>query len=436
MARIHCLSERPNDADSRWRRQSCFSPWGTRSWFSGTCGLTSRLVVLLLCLLIAGTAGARHPLEPVDTSSPRATLESFLSVMEETGRRYHEYRDSPSPTTMDAVYQMRDKFSRFFDLSQVPPAARGEFSVETFMLLWEVIARLELPDLEEIPDTSLDKAGVEAGEQPQFWRIPHTEITIAWIEEETHRGEWLFSADTVSRARSFYEKTKELPYQRPVPVENVARFTQRMTGWMIPIAWVEALPDWANNPVLGQILWKWFAVLLLFGLAFAAVIAVYRWGRRRPWDGSPGSYLRYVSTPLTVLILAPLVDHFIIFQINVSGSAAGLPFYLIEVANSLAIIWLIWLTASLIAEAIIASPRVSFESLDAHMLRFAARSVGILAILVLMFRLAHDLGIPVYGLVAGAGVGGLAVALAARSTLENFMGTLNLYADRPTGSGR
>jgi MscS family membrane protein len=40
-------------------------------------------------------------------------------------------------------------------------------------------------------------------------------------------------------------------------------------------------------------------------------------------------------------------------------------------------------------------------------------------------------GIPVYGLVAGAGVGGIVVALAAKSTLENFMGALNLFADHP-----
>ncbi len=52
-----------------------------------------------------------------------------------------------------------------------------------------------------------------------------------------------------------------------------------------------------------------------------------------------------------------------------------------------------------------------------------------------VFKIVHNLGVPVYGLVAGAGVGGLAIALAARSTLENFMGTLNLYADRPVRVG-
>jgi MscS family membrane protein len=122
-------------------------------------------------------------------------------------------------------------------------------------------------------------------------------------------------------------------------------------------------------------------------------------------------------------------------QVNLTGAAVSVPDYLIEVVYGVAVVWLIWLTASWIAEAIIASPRISAESLDANLLRLAARAVGTVAALVLAFEVAHRVGIPVYGLVAGAGVGGLAVALAARSTLENFMGALNLFADHPVRVG-
>jgi len=396
----------------------------------------TRLVVLLLFLLIAGSAGALQPHEPADTSSPRATMASFLAFTEEAGRRYHEYRDSPTPATQDALFlEMRDRYTDVLDLSQVPPAARREAGVETFLLLWEVIARLELPDLEKIPDAPVDKAGDGKTEQPTRWRIPRTEITIARVEEGPRAGEWLFSPDTVNRARPFYERVRELPYQRPVLTENLSRASQLLTGWMIPMAWVEALPGWANTAVLGQVLWKWFALLLLFGLAFGAVIAVFRWGRRVPSDASLGAYLRRLSTPLAILVLAPVLGFLARYQINVSGSGAEAPDYLIEVAYGVAAVWIVWVSSNWIAGAIIASPRVSSESLDAHLIRLAARSVGILAILVLLFRLAQHVGIPVYGLVAGAGVGGLAIALAARSTLENFLGTLNLYADRPVRVG-
>lgn len=388
-------------------------------------------LALLMSSMIAGPAGARNPLEPLDTSSPRATFESFLAVIEESTERYYEYRDSPSPATMAALFRMRDRFKRLLDLSEVPPAAREEEGAETFRLLWAVIARLDLPERDEIPDAAVD----EESEPPTHWRIPGTEITIARVEEGARAGEYLFSADTVERARSFHEMVKELPYQRPVPLGDLSRMQQQITGWMIPMAWVETFPDWANTLILGQVLWKWLAVLLLFGLAVGAVIAVFRWSRRRPKNSSLRSYLRHLSTPLAILVLARLLDYFCSIQINTSGIAAEAPFYVIEVAQNVALIWLIWLTASWTAEAMIASPRVRPGSLDANLIRLAARTVGILAIIILLFHAAAAVGIPVYGLVAGAGVSGLAIALAARSTLQNFLGTLNLFADRPVRVG-
>ncbi|MGE4337950.1 MAG: mechanosensitive ion channel family protein, partial [Pigmentiphaga sp.] len=44
---------------------------------------------------------------------------------------------------------------------------------------------------------------------------------------------------------------------------------------------------------------------------------------------------------------------------------------------------------------------------------------------------ANEVGIPALGLIAGLGVGGIAVALASQSTIENLFGGLSLFADRP-----
>jgi MscS family membrane protein len=192
-----------------------------------------------------------------------------------------------------------------------------------------------------------------------------------------------------------------------MPVDDVYRLTQSLTGWMIPLVLADALPEWSKTLVLDMLLWKWFALVLLFALALGAVIVVVRWVRRRPWDGSLRSYLRHLSTPLAILALTPLLWSFATYQINVTGSAAQVPFYPLEVAFGVAVVWVVWLTASGIAEAVIASPSIGSQSLDAHLIRLAARSIGILATLVLFFRVATDVGVPVYGLVAGAGVGGL-----------------------------
>jgi MscS family membrane protein len=170
-------------------------------------------------------------------------------------------------------------------------------------------------------------------------------------------------------------------------------------------------------------------------LAFAAVRAVFRWGRRTSWDGSFASYRRYLSTPLAIFVFVVFLRWLAIHQLNVTGSAAEVFNYVFRTARGLAAVWIAWLTARWITDAIIASPEISPQSLDASLLRLVARVIGFLGVFVLVFRVAHDIGVPVYGLVAGAGVGGIAIALAARSTLENFIGTLNLYADRPVRVG-
>ncbi len=397
--------------------------------------MIEKLIAALLLVVVASTAGARQPLEPVDTSSPRATVQSFLTLTEEAAGIYNAYRDTPNPETQDAFWLIVDKAGRLLDLSRVPPAAQRKIADETFYLLWEVIGRVELPDLTEIPDADVGKDVQENLEQLTRWRIPGTEITIDRIAEGPRAGEFLFSSDTVKQAPRLYRLSRELPYLRPMPIENVYQLNEQITGWMIPLRWVETLPAWTKVSIHGQVIWKWFTLLLLVALAVAVVIAVLRWARRKPADGSLRSLLRRLSAPLTIIIAGWLVWFLGLQQINVTGLAAVIPDFLRELADSVAVVWIVWITASWIAEAIIASQLNQTDNLNASLVHLAARTLGIIAVLVLLFRAAHNIGIPVYGLVAGAGVGGLAVALAARSTLENFMGTLNLFADRPVREG-
>ena len=103
-----------------------------------------RLPGLLLILFIAGIAGAGHPLEPLDTSSPRATLESFLVLTDEAARRFTEYHDAPNPTTQAALLKSLVRGWRLLDLSQVPSASRQQVADDTFVLLWAGVSRLQL----------------------------------------------------------------------------------------------------------------------------------------------------------------------------------------------------------------------------------------------------------------------------------------------------
>ena len=72
------------------------------------CGFMLLVYTLALTLLVNpswATAEGLHPLEPLDTSSPRATLTNFLNTFEEGVRFWHdEYKNSGAvQTTIDFV---------------------------------------------------------------------------------------------------------------------------------------------------------------------------------------------------------------------------------------------------------------------------------------------------------------------------------------------
>ena len=393
------------------------------------------LLFSLVLMLIASNAGSSNILLPVDTSSPRATMQSFLTLTEEASRRFQAYRDAPSRETQEALEEIASKVERLFDLSQVAPANRAHIADRSFYLLWEVIARHRLPKLADIPGTPEEQSAGDQAESVSHWRLPRTEITIARITEGPYTGEYRFTAATVAHVADFYARVRELPYVRPMGIKDAARMDELITGWMIPVEWVESLPGWANTTVAGLVLWKWIALVLLVALMFVIVFITYRWGRRKEFDGSFRSYLRYINAPLAFLALIPVVQYVADDQIHVTGAVADLLQSTIFVSYGITAVWLVWLTTNQVAEAIIASPVIKARSLDASLLRLASRTIGVVAILVLVFKILSMLGVPVAGLVTGAGVGGVAVALAARSTLENFMGALNLFADRPVRVG-
>ena len=393
---------------------------------------------LLLCApgsLLGATIGL---LSPPDTSSPRATFTSFRELTNEIAERYVDYREAPSARTQQAFLHAVEQGKQLMDLSAVPPAAQREIGTAGIIWLWEVVARVDLPDAEQIPDAAAYAGDGDLAGHPARWRLPDTNIVIARAGEGPRAGEFLFSPETVASARAYAELARELPYRRSSRIENVKDLTATalgFSGWMLPPHLIERLPEWARQTVAGQVVWKWGLTFASLGLTLALLVLLLRWSRRRPWDARPSTLLQRLSAPLALLLWMPLLRTFLDDQVRITGLVIAWPDYLAELTRVVALVWMVLLISRWIPEAMIASPRRNADSPDASLLRWVARVFSLMVILGLLFAAAQDLGIPVFGLVAGAGVGGLAIALAARPTLENFIGALNLFADRPIRVG-
>jgi MscS family membrane protein len=382
-----------------------------------------------------------NPLKPPDRSSPRAALKTFLDATDTVAAYLAtDYLPSPSRAKFQHLIELSVPAVEALDLSGLPPAARVKGSRSAALSLFEVLSRIKLPPFEQIPDAIQlapspgNGVGPVGGSVPR-WVIPDTEIALVRVQSGPRAGEYLFSAETVANAEKFYERVRDLPYTRPVPIEGAKELVVSGGGSMIPPGWVRAMPAWLRIPLADQALWKWVGfvlVLAIFVVFLDLANRVSQLGRdRNPLLNA----LAELAMPLALLVATPVAAYLSLVQLNLIdevGIAVGVA---ATVIMFLAGAWLSWRFAPVVAEAIISSPRIGPESIDAHMIRVGARLLAIFGSAALLALGADRLGVPVYGIVAGLGVGGLAIALAAQPTIENLIGGLNLFADKPIRVG-
>lgn len=83
----------------------------------------------------------------------------------------------------------------------------------------------------------------------------------------------------------------------------------------------------------------------------------------------------------------------------------------------------------------IAVERLRESSIDSQLIRLVVRLVTTIVAIAILVIGADRVGLPAYSVVAGLGVGGLAVALAAQQTLANLLGSLIIMFEKPFAIG-
>ncbi len=404
---------------------------------------------------VANTAEV-NPLRPVDTSSPRATLQDFVGTMDGI---YHgmkgflqEYDASQRlyPTPDERRRQIEAlsaaaKAIRVLDLSDIPPVLRDTVAPERAIQLKEILDRIEYPSFESIPDQEM-----MARASSKRWRLPGTEIDIGLIEKGPRSGEYLVSADTVDRLPGFYERVKKLPY-KPGPAAELSDVYRRMSSGgaatiydafssspvglerILPIRWMLTLPAWAKAQIAGIASWQWLGLIGGLVVCVGFVYGVYRLGRflasLRPEESGPRWHA--LLTPLAIILVSAVPVPLLCAIFRVGGTPRVVITFVQTGALYLSAAWLSMIAASLLAEAIVASEHLRRGSLDSQLIRLGMRFAGIAIAIGFLIQGSYELGFPTYSVLAGLGVGGLAVALAARDSLANLLGSMLIMIEKP-----
>ena len=370
-------------------------------------------------------------IKPIRTDSPRNTLASFVRLKEGFKTTFEAYQIQKSKELAAQIILINEKILALLDLSLVAEASRRETGIDTMAYLLDIFERVELPALHTVP-------GIEDAENdasPSRWRIPGTPLYIARVETGPRQGEFLFSSDTAVSAPRFFQSIQYLPSISSSPLMNWHAIFPQATGPLIPAGIAESIPSGLRELWMGTPVWKIMAIIFLLFFLSALFVLLARFLYGFKLDSTLGDLAFRAAVPGLILLTTINLRSFVAYQINISGEFSIVFDKTMTALHYASVIWLLWIVVLFLFNWIIRLQKIPSDSFNAHLWRFGARILGTLISLVLLGKAAHMLGLPLYSVVAGLGVGGLAVALAIRPTLENLIGGLLLYIDQPVRVG-
>ncbi len=405
---------------------------------------------LLWSLSLSGEAAELNPLSPADTSSPRATFESFQENVRLAWECFSQISDladqggrwAYSPEAKELAERGEFYFNRAMqclDNSQIPRAYRYQESIEAVIFLKGILDRLPLPNPEEIPGKEEIGSG---GKYLTRWYVPGTEISLKRMPSGEQEGHYLFSAESVERLEDDYNRVRFLPHREGIK-PGFYNWYMLAPGRLVPPRWlltlfpISRMPPWLLLEYRGQAVWQWIGLMVILLFTFAVIFwLIFRYRlKMRQGTASVGEQgFRALWNFIFVLLFGFslfLVD----YVVNITGDVFHFIRNCLMGLQLLAFCWFLFYGCRFVAELLILSPRIDTRDVDASMVRTMGNLTGIFISISLLFYGLSRLGVSIVPVLTGLGVAGLAISLAAKPTVENVLGGLVLFTDRPVRVG-
>ncbi|PZQ47226.1 MAG: mechanosensitive ion channel protein MscS [Micavibrio aeruginosavorus] len=347
------------------------------------------------------------PIDELGRSTPRGTVDGFLKALRE---------------------EDFEKASQYLDLQKIPSSSRAgkgtELAKDFQLLLDQGGWFFPLSMISDTAEGKKDEEGIEDG----YERVGNLsrdgksiDITAQQLSVGTDKALiWLISSQTLDQLKGLTDTLGE---------------SEPLINKILPNALIEK--KWFGAPaghwmaiifiMAFSYIFCWFLVLSLFG-----VIKKY-WTQKCSISGK--HFLDAVRVPLSLYAAVWLFAY--------SSLWIGLSLIVRQQMSQLNVIvaWsaialLAWRLIDIAAEAVqnrfISTGRFFGVS---SILFFFRRLVKIVFGTVIVFIVLDNLGVDVTAGLAALGIGGIALALGAQKTLENFIGSLAIVIDQPLHIG-
>lgn len=200
---------------------------------------------------------------------------------------------------------------------------------------------------------------------------------------------------------------------------------------------IQLMPNWLRGSVLGFEIWQLIGVVgmgvLAFLLGWLVSVVVRqrlvrlfeRWGVTRTRDTLATS-----ARPLGVLAGAGLVA-LLLPELRLPISAARVIFVGLRLVAAVSAVVVLYRLVDLVAVGLAAKARTTASKMDDQIVVLARKSMRVLVVALGAVFILQNLSVNVTSLLAGLGIGGLALALAAKDTAANLFGSLTIFIDAP-----
>jgi MscS family membrane protein len=369
---------------------------------------------IVFCLLLSGFGASAQILpsaskpaspsanrDPLDRDSPQSSVVAFLEA---------------------AHAQNYSKAWRYLDLRSMPESRRLTDGTELVRELQTILDRdtqFDVGNLSRDPEGDVTDNLAPNRDRLDTFRVNGQTLELDLERVTLHSGlsVWLFSSDSVTKIPEIAQMTNNSVIERHLPLPLV------------------------NLQLIGTPLWRWIGLVLL---AFALAVFSKLLSRLALWlmqqivkRLAPNWNLTLLQTflgPLRLLLSVSL------FRAGMEWFApsALLRLYLGRVL-ALLFFWGVFWLCSVIINAIVRHLRTRLETkhraFSYSVLPLSGRIAKILVFVLIIAAVLTAWGYDTTTLLAGLGIGGVALALASQKTIENLFGSVAVISDRPVSVG-
>ncbi|MGA0919325.1 MAG: mechanosensitive ion channel family protein [Gemmatimonadaceae bacterium] len=188
---------------------------------------------------------------------------------------------------------------------------------------------------------------------------------------------------------------------------------------------------------LGIAWWQWAALALLVPAAVvigAVLVRPLQGVLRRlvatteaTWDDQ---LVEQVRGPI-ILMVSAIASRVLIGWVTLAAGPLGRVVDLHQAAMVVALFWALLRVVGVIQRGAPTSQFVAHRPALRSLIPLAARIARVLLVILALLSVAAAFGYPVATILAGLGIGGIAIALGAQKTLENVFGSVSIGIDQP-----